>query len=66
MKECTVVHTQTITKTYYIDAKDGDEAEDIVEYGRLTPKQLAEALFTKPIPMNTSAPMKGRNTNGRL
>ena len=45
MKECTVVHTQTITKTYYIDAEDGDAAEDIVEYGRLTPKQLAEALF---------------------
>tara|TARA_R110001592_G_scaffold67333_4_gene206464 strand:+ start:2334 stop:2522 length:189 start_codon:yes stop_codon:yes gene_type:complete len=45
MKECTVVHTQTITKTYYIDAEDGDAAEEILEYGRLSPEQLAEALF---------------------
>ncbi len=44
MRECIVVHTQTITKTYYINAEDGDEAEDIVEYGRLTPKQMADAL----------------------
>lgn len=45
MKECTVVHTQTITKTYYIDAEDGDAAEEILRDGLLTPEQLAEALF---------------------
>ena len=44
MRECTVVHTQTITKTYYIEAEDGDEAEDILRYGRLTPEQMADAL----------------------
>ena len=44
MRECTVVHTQTITKTYYIDAEDGDAAEDILRYGRLTPEQMADAL----------------------
>ena len=37
MREYTVVQTEVITRTYYVEAEDGDQAEEMVSDGRLTP-----------------------------